>query len=121
MGRRSRDFSSKGANRITKERKNDASLAPLENAGNGLHHRLFDANQCHRAAPISADGTAAAGDDYYATSGTLTFNAGQTSQTITVMVIGNPVPEANETFYVNLSNAVNAALAVSQGSGTIIY
>jgi hypothetical protein len=68
----------------------------------------------------TANGTATAGSDYYATSGTLTFNAGQTSQTITVMVFGDTIHEANETFYVNLSNAVNAWLNVPQGTGAIL-
>jgi hypothetical protein len=68
----------------------------------------------------TANGTATAGSDYYANSGTLTFNPGQTSQTITVMVFGDTIHEANETFYVNLSNAVNAWLSVSQGTGTIL-
>jgi hypothetical protein len=67
----------------------------------------------------TADGTAIAGSDYYATSGTLTFNPGQTSLTITVTVIGDPMPDPNEIFYVNLSNATNASLANAQGIGTI--
>lgn len=67
----------------------------------------------------TADGTAVAGNDYYATSGTVTFNPGQTTQTITVTVIGDPMPDPNETFYLNLSNAINAWLANPQGVGTI--
>ena len=33
---------------------------------------------------------------------------------------GETTPEPNETFYVNLSNAINAWLAGNQGIGTII-
>ncbi len=69
----------------------------------------------------TADGTATTfNKDYTAISGKLTFAAGQTSKTITVKVAQDTVSEANETFFVNLSNASNAALSDSQGLATII-
>lgn len=67
----------------------------------------------------TADGTATQPADYTSTSGTLTFTPGQTTQTITVPVIGETVPEANETFFVNLSGATNATISDNQGLGTI--
>ena len=67
----------------------------------------------------TADGTATAGSDYAATSGTLSFPAGTTTRTITVVVNGDSVPELDETFFVNLSAAANAGIADSQGVGTI--
>jgi len=67
----------------------------------------------------TANGTAAAGTDYVATSGTLTFNPGETRTMIAVVVNGNRLHEANETFFVNLSNPVNIAIADAQGVGTI--
>jgi glucose/arabinose dehydrogenase len=67
----------------------------------------------------TANGTATAGSDYVALAGTLTFPAGTTSRTINIQVTGDTVSEANETFYVNLSNAVNATIADGQGVGTI--
>lgn len=67
----------------------------------------------------TADGTATAPADYTNTSGTLTFTPGQTTRTITVPVIGETVPEANETFFVNLSGATNATISDNQGVGTI--
>ena len=67
----------------------------------------------------TADGTATAPADYAASSGTLTFAPGQTSQTITVAVVGDLLNERDETFTVNLSNASNATLADAQGVGTI--
>ena len=68
----------------------------------------------------TADGTATAGSDYVTTSGTLTFAAGSTTQTVNVPVIGDTLDEADETFLVNLSAPVNAALGTpSQGVGTI--
>ena len=50
----------------------------------------------------TANGTATAGSDYRAATGTLTIPAGQTSGTITVQVIGDRLAEPNETFVVNL-------------------
>ncbi|MFZ2755066.1 MAG: Calx-beta domain-containing protein, partial [Lysobacteraceae bacterium] len=67
----------------------------------------------------TADGTATQPADYTSTTGALTFTPGQTTQTITVPVIGETVPEANETFFVNLSGATNATIADNQGLGTI--
>ena len=66
-----------------------------------------------------ADGTATQPADYTNTTGTLTFTPGQTTRTITVPVIGETVPEANETFFVNLSGATNVTIADNQGVGTI--
>jgi uncharacterized repeat protein (TIGR01451 family) len=67
----------------------------------------------------TADGTAAAGSDYTATSGTLTFNPGVTTQTISVPILGDMLHEANETFTVDLSAPVNATITPGAGTGTI--
>jgi hypothetical protein len=67
----------------------------------------------------SANGTATNAPDYTSVSGTLTFNSGETSKTVTVLVTGDTVNEANETFYVNLSDPVNATISDAQGLGTI--
>src|SRR5262249_59016881 len=50
----------------------------------------------------------------------LTFAPGETNKNITVQVIGDTVNEPNETFVVNLSNAVNGSLAKNQGIVTIL-
>jgi len=68
----------------------------------------------------TADGTATSGADYVATSGTLTFNPGDISKSITVQVIGDNVDEINETFLVNLSNPTNSTISSAQGVGTIL-
>ena len=68
----------------------------------------------------TANGTATAGSDYVANSGTVTFNPGNTSKTITIVVNGDTIPEPNETFFVNLSNPVNATIEDTQGVGTIL-
>lgn len=68
----------------------------------------------------TADDTAtAAGSDYTAAAGTLTFAPGVTSQTVTVDLLGDTMDEPDETFYLNLANAVNATVSDNQGIGTI--
>jgi hypothetical protein len=68
------------------------------------------------------DGSATvANNDYQPTSGTLTFAAGETMQTVTVLVIGDTTPgEADETFSVTLSNPTNTVLFDPLGIGTIL-
>ncbi len=67
----------------------------------------------------TANGTATAGQDYTATSGTLTFAPGVTSQTVNVAVTGDTAVEPNETFTVTLANPVGATLATASATGTI--
>ncbi len=67
----------------------------------------------------TANGTATAGSDYVAASGTLTFNPGDTGKPVAVQINGDTTDEADETFFVNLSGATNATIADSQGVCTI--
>jgi chitinase len=67
----------------------------------------------------TADGTATDPTDYLATTGTLTFNPGQTAQQIIVPVVGDVAIETTEVFSLNLSNPVNASLADPAAQGTI--
>ena len=55
--------------------------------------------------------TATADEDYESTQGTLTFRAGISRQEIRVRIIDDDIPEDDETFYVQLSSPVNAALS----------
>ena len=68
---------------------------------------------------VTADGTAIAGTDYTAASGTLTIPAGATTGTITVVVTGDPLFEADESLNVTLSNPTNASLSIASASGSI--
>ncbi|MBL6654096.1 MAG: hypothetical protein ISP49_21045, partial [Reyranella sp.] len=68
----------------------------------------------------TANGSATAGSDYTAASGTLTFAAGETSKTIAVAIAGDTVVEPNETFTVNLSAASGATIAHASATGTIV-
>ncbi len=67
----------------------------------------------------TVDGTAKAGSDYTATSGTLTIAAGQSSGTISIPILNDNVNEANESFTVQLSNPVNATLSTTSATVTI--
>ena len=67
----------------------------------------------------TADGSANASGDYVATVGTLTFPAGQTSQTLSVPVKADAVPEVAETFFVDLSGSSGPAITRSRGTATI--
>jgi hypothetical protein len=70
----------------------------------------------------TSDGTATAPGDYEPAMGQITFAPGQTSQSITVNVVGDTILEAAETFFVTLSNPVNADITegLDRGTGTIL-
>jgi uncharacterized repeat protein (TIGR01451 family) len=57
-------------------------------------------------------GTATAGEDYAAASGTLTFTPGVDVQTFTVSITGDELDEDDETVGLDLSNASGAVIAV---------
>ena len=69
----------------------------------------------------TSDETAAAGADYTATAGTLTFLAGETAKTVAVPVIDDVVDEGTETLTLTLANPAggNAWLADATATGTI--
>ena len=68
----------------------------------------------------TADGTAKAGTNYTATSGTLTFSPGITSQTVSVPVARDNVFTTNLGYVVNLTGANGATVSKPQGAGTIV-
>ncbi|HZH30825.1 MAG TPA: Calx-beta domain-containing protein [Pyrinomonadaceae bacterium] len=69
----------------------------------------------------TADGTATQPTDYTATSGTLTFNAGETFKTVSVPVNADgDAGESDETFTLTLSAPVNTSInGTGIGTGTI--
>ncbi len=67
----------------------------------------------------TTDGTATAPDDYAATSGTLTFAAGDSTGTIAVPVVGDRLDEPDEAFAVELSSVRGAEIGDGQGQGPI--
>jgi hypothetical protein len=98
----------------------------VDEGDNGTVNAIFTVSLSPAAAQTvsvdyaTGDGGAEAGDDYLAAAGALTFDPGETGQTIEVAVIGDEIDEASgETFFVYLSNAGNANLSDAQGEGTI--
>jgi hypothetical protein len=67
----------------------------------------------------TANGTASAGTDYTAASGTLVFRAGETEKTIPIALAGDTSIEQDETFTVELSTPVNAKIAKASATATI--
>ena len=68
---------------------------------------------------VDASSTATANTDFLGGAGTLTFAAGDTSESILVIVKGDELDEADETVVLKLSNAGNASIATATASGTI--
>ena len=63
--------------------------------------------------------SAASGVDFVATSGTISFEPGETTQTVMVSVNADAIGEPGETFFLNLSSPQNAEIADGQGWATI--
>ncbi len=70
----------------------------------------------------TTNGTALAGQDYTATSGSVTFAAGQTSAFVSVNILGNTITEATESFnlVVTPTAAIGNGGAGAVGVGTIL-
>ncbi|MFM2199718.1 MAG: hypothetical protein RLZZ505_3150 [Verrucomicrobiota bacterium] len=78
-----------------------------------------DRNKTITANFSTADGSASAGSDYTATSGTVTIAAGRSSSLVNVAIAGDASVELDETFFLTLSNPVNAVISDGQAVGTI--
>ena len=85
-----------------------ASSVAEGNAGTSTHtvtvNRIGNASGTATAAYQTANLTATSGVDYAVASGTLTFAAGVTSQTISITITGDTGNEDNETFNITLSS-----------------
>ena len=68
----------------------------------------------------TANGTAQAGVDYTATTGTLTFLPGETTKFINVAIAGDSSSENNETFFLLLNNAKGARVVKGEAAGVIV-
>ena len=67
----------------------------------------------------TADGTATAGEDYTAVDGTLIFERGETSKTVSVPVLDDAHDDDGETLTLSLSNPLRAMIADGEATGTI--
>jgi Ca2+-binding RTX toxin-like protein len=68
----------------------------------------------------TADGTATAGSDYVATSGSLSFGPFGGTQTVSITINGDFQFEGNESFFLQLTNVVGAAVGSGSGIATIV-
>ena len=68
----------------------------------------------------TSNGTAIAGSDYTAATGSLSFPVGSVSQTFTTPILNDLITESNETFTVTLTDPVNISLLDPVGVVTII-
>jgi CSLREA domain-containing protein len=86
-----------------------------ENAGTAsiIVERRDGSTGVATVAYATSDGTALAGSDYTASSGTLTFNSGETRKTITIPILRDSLIEGDETFFVTLGNPTGGAAIAS--------
>jgi len=68
----------------------------------------------------TANGTATAGVDYVANTGTLSFAVGETQKSVVVLVNGDTIDEQQETYFLDISNVQNATVGTSRGNGFIV-
>jgi serralysin len=68
----------------------------------------------------TVNASATAGSDYTATSGTVTFGAGETQKTVWVTVVGDTAVEPDEVFSLMLSGGSGLEILDGQGNGTIV-
>ncbi len=102
---------------------NDVSVEEGDSGTNSaLFHVTLSATPGHTVTVDyrTADGSAQAGADYRLAEGYLVLPPGTTDIVVVVAVLGDTLPEPNETFTLNLINAVGAELARPQGQGTIV-
>lgn len=67
----------------------------------------------------TAQGTASSPEDFLSKSGRMRFAGGHRTHKIAITVVGDTLDEANETFFVRLSDPVGATIGDGEGQGTI--
>ena len=102
----------------------DASIKETSNGAGQLSFTVTLSQAATSAVTVhyaTADGTAKAGTDYNAFSGTLTFAAGQTTQTISVPILADSLAAPSENFTLALTSPSGATLARAAATGTILH
>jgi hypothetical protein len=69
---------------------------------------------------VTSDGTAIAGEDFVAASGTVDFSPGEVTRSISLDVFGDMSGEPDEEFFVDLSDPVNATIITPRGVVSVI-
>ena len=102
---------------------NDVSLSEGNSGSKNLTFTVTLSKSSSQTVTVkyaTADGIARSTSDYTAKNGTLTFSAGQTSKTISVVIRGDAVLEGDETLFILLSSATNASIERARGTGTVL-
>lgn len=102
---------------------NDISYTELNSGKQNAVFTITLSNPSNQVVTVqyaTANGSAIAGRDYVAASGTLSFEPGSLSKTVNVQISGDRRTETNETFTLTLSNPVNATIDKPTGTCTII-
>jgi uncharacterized delta-60 repeat protein len=102
---------------------NDVSLAEGDSGTKSFSFTLTLSEASNLTVKVdfsTANDTATAGSDYQTAAATLTFAPGETEKTVTVLIQSDTLNETDETFFVNLSNPVNATISDNQGLVTIL-
>lgn len=101
----------------------DASVVEGNKGSSKLTFGITLSNQSGQTVSVgwrTVAGTAQVKSDFSAASGTVTFQPGETSKSITVSVKADRTPEPDESLTVELLNAVGAPIADGVGVGTIV-
>ena len=104
----------------------DVSDASVNEGTGGAHTLAFavtrtgDDSQTVSVDYATSNGSAEAGSDYVAVSGTLTFPPHTASRTVQVTTVPDTDVEANETVTLTLSSPVNGAIGRGSATGTIV-
>jgi hypothetical protein len=72
------------------------------------------------ASYATQNGTALAGSDYVAKSGSLSFSGSTTQRQVQISTTQDSIVESGESFFVNLTNPSGAAIAKAQGAAVIL-
>jgi Calx-beta domain len=98
-----------------------ADVAVSESAGTATFTLTLDgpSQQDVTVHFATVDGTAVAGSDYAAVSGTATFAPGETTHEVVVPILNDTVYEGLETFGLTLTNPSNVSINTPQATATI--
>ena len=100
----------------------DATIAEGNEGNNSLEFTVSLSEAVEEQVTVNfstVDNSTVAGEDYVASEGSLTFAPGETSQTISVDIIGDTAVEEDETFFVEIRNAEGVGIADMEAIGTI--
>lgn len=102
----------------------NASTQEGQSGTTGMEFPLTLSTASGRAVTVSgstSNGTALAGQDFVSLAQRrVTFLPGQVATNVSVLVLGDPQIEPDETFFVQLSSSSNAVVAGSSAQGTIV-